>query len=71
MNLRAIAIIVFILVIGVETYLYLNNTQPVDPGSWNSNLLKWDKEQKKQLIVIGISIVVGGIVIFALPFKKK
>jgi di/tricarboxylate transporter len=71
MNLRAIAIIIFILVLGIETYLYLINVQPDDLGSYNENLYKWEREQKKQLIAIGISVVVGGIVIFALPFKKK
>jgi formate hydrogenlyase subunit 3/multisubunit Na+/H+ antiporter MnhD subunit len=71
MSLRNVAVIVFILVVGIQVFLYLTNTQPADVGSWNENFYKWDREQRKQLIAIGISIVVGAIVIFALPSKGK
>ncbi|MFC5401472.1 hypothetical protein [Cohnella soli] len=71
MNLRMIAIVIFVMVIGIQVYSYMTNTQPADLGSWNEHLYEWEKVQKKQLITIGISVVVGAIVIFALPSKRK
>jgi len=76
--MRAIAAILLALIVAVEAYLMLSYRPPTKGFEFNRDGQREFKQQRlvelnnqKYALLIGATILVGGIVVFSLPKGKK